>query len=211
MNKYSLYVVTDEGISNGYSHAEIAGMAVQGGASAVQLRDKQMSSAKLYSAALEMAEVCKNRAIFIVNDRLDVALAAGADGVHLGQDDLPLKAARAVAPPGFIIGISVFSVEEALLAARDGADYVAITVFETASKVDAGAGGGLEMISAIRRALPAEIQVIGIGGLSEKNIPQAISAGADGIAVISAVVSSPDIRGAAERLLNVIRRAESCA
>jgi len=211
MNKYSLYVVTDESLSNGYSHAEIARMAVQGGASAIQLRDKQMSSAKLYSAALEMVEVCRNRAIFIVNDRLDVALAAGADGVHLGQDDLPLKAARAIAPPGFIIGISVFSVEEALLAAKDGADYVAITVFETTSKADAGAGGGLEMLSAIRRALPAEVQVVGIGGLSEKNIPQVISAGADGAAVISAVVSSPDIKGATGRLFEIIRRAESRA
>ena len=186
-------------------------MAVQGGAGAVQLRDKKMSSAELYAAALEIAEVCKNRAVFIVNDRLDVALAAGADGVHLGQDDLPLKAARAIAPPGFIIGLSVSSVEEALLAARDGAGYVAVSpVFDTASKADAGTGQGLGMVSAIRRALPNDIPVIGIGGLSEANIPQAISAGADGIAVISAVVSSPDIRAATERLLGVIRRAESC-
>ncbi|MCL1910924.1 MAG: thiamine phosphate synthase [Leptospirales bacterium] len=211
MNKYSLYVVTDEGLSNGRSHAEIARMAVQGGAGAVQLRDKKMSSAELYAAALEITEVCKNRAVFIVNDRLDVALAAGADGVHLGQDDLPLKAARAIAPPGFIIGLSVSSVEEALLAARDGAGYVAVSpVFDTASKADAGTGQGLGMVSAIRRALPNDIPVIGIGGLSEANIPQAISAGADGIAVISAVVSSPDIRAATERLLGVIRRAESC-
>jgi len=210
LNKYNLYVVTDEELSNGRSHAEIAREAVEGGAGAVQLRDKKMSSAKLYAAALEMAEICKNRAIFIVNDRLDVALAVGADGVHLGQDDLPLRAARAIAPPGFIIGLSISSVEEALMAVDYGADYVAVSpVFGTTSKIDAKAGLGLEMISAVRRALPPDIPVIGIGGLSEENIPQAISAGADGIAVISAVVSSPYIRGAAERLLNIIRRAES--
>ena len=210
MNKYSLYVVTDEALSNGRSHAEIAREAVQGGAGTIQLRDKKMSSARLYAAALEMAEICKNRAVFIVNDRLDVALAAGADGVHLGQDDLPLKAARDIVSPDFIIGVSISSVEEAFLAARDGADYVAVSpVFGTASKVyDTEAGCGLEMVSAVRRALPPSIPVVCIGGLSENNIPQAISAGADGIAVISAVVSSPNIKGAAERLLEIIRRAE---
>ncbi|MCL2025239.1 MAG: thiamine phosphate synthase [Leptospirales bacterium] len=211
MNKYSLYVVTDETLSNGRSHAQITREAVDGGAGAIQLRDKKMSSAKLYAAALEMAEICKGRAIFIVNDRLDVALAAGADGVHLGQDDLPLKAARFLTPSDFIIGVSISSVDEALLAARDGADYVAVSpVFGTESKFyDTQAGCGLEMVSAVRRALPSDIPVIGIGGLSENNIPQTISAGADGIAVISAVVSSPDIKGAAERLLNIIRRAKS--
>jgi thiamine-phosphate pyrophosphorylase len=209
LNKYDLYVVTDETLSHGRSHAEIARQAVLGGADAVQLRDKSMSSAELYKAALEIALICRGRALFIVNDRLDVAMASGADGVHLGQSDLPAAAARRLAPAGFIIGISASSVEEALAAAAAGADYIAVSpVFSTASKADALPGLGIEMVSGMRKALPSHIPLIGIGGLAEENIPDAIAAGADGIALISAVVSRSDVRASAERLAGVIKGAK---
>ncbi|HJJ73921.1 MAG TPA: thiamine phosphate synthase, partial [Methanocorpusculum sp.] len=108
--KYDLYVVTDEGLSRGKTHAEIAREAVAGGADVIQLRDKTMESASLYAAALEIAEICKGKALFFVNDRLDIALAAEADGVHVGQSDLPADVVRKLVPKDFLIGVSVGSI-----------------------------------------------------------------------------------------------------
>ncbi len=144
-----------------------------------------------------------------MNDRLDIALACGADGVHLGQDDLPLQAARVIAPRPFIIGISVGTVDEAIQAEREGADYVAVgPVFSTGSKSDAGPGLGLQRVNEIKRAV--FIPVIGIGGIHTDNAGAVIAAGADGIAVISAVVSQADITQAAQQIRQVIRQEKSC-
>ena len=135
--KYDLYVVTDEGLSRGKTHVEIAREAVAGGADVIQLRDKTADSASLYAAACEIAEICRGKALFFVNDRLDIALAAGADGVHVGQSDLPAAVVRSLVPKDFLVGVSVGSVAEALAAEADGADYVAVSpVFSTASKHD---------------------------------------------------------------------------
>jgi thiamine-phosphate pyrophosphorylase len=145
-----------------------------------------------------------------VNDRVDIALAANADGVHLGQDDMPLSHARIVMPRPYCIGISVGSVEEALNAFRDGADYVAVSpVFRTGSKKDAGPGLGTGLIKAIRKSVP--IPVIGIGGIGIGNIREVIEAGADGIAVISAVVGAEDIAQAAYELkLYIVECKKTC-
>lgn len=205
----NLYVVTDETLSNGKTHAEIAREAVAGGADVIQLRDKCMDSLHLFEAAREIAAVCKGKALFIVNDRVDVALAAGADGVHLGQSDLPVAAVRSMTADRFIIGASVGSPEEAKAAVRAGADYVAVSpVFSTPSKTDAGAGLGLEMIQKIRAAVPRSVPVIGIGGLNASNAAEVLHAGLDGIAVISAVVSQPDIAAAAADLSRIISEAK---
>lgn len=142
-------------------------------------------------------------ATFIVNDRLDIALASGADGVHLGQADLPLPDARRIAPRGFLIGVTVHTVDDAVRAERDGADYVAVSpVFATRSKDDAGAPCGLAMVREVRTAV--SVPVIGIGGITRDNAGAVIASGADGVAVISAVVSADDIAGAARDLKNVI-------
>ncbi|MEA5037767.1 Thiamine-phosphate synthase [bioreactor metagenome] len=208
--KYDLYVVTNEELSNGYSHAEIAKLAVEGGADVIQLRDKKMDAADLLSEAEKIREITKDKALFIVNDRIDIALASKADGVHLGQRDLPVKTARLLVPDDFIIGISVGSVEEAVKGVLDGADYVAVSpVFPTGSKPDAGEGCGAACISAVRKAVPKEIPVVGIGGISQKNVTEVIRAGLDGICVISAVVSAPDIRRAAEDLRKIIETAKN--
>ena len=204
----SLYVVTDENLSNGKSHAEIAAEAVRGGADIIQLRDKTMESRELFDTACKMKEICRGKALFIVNDRFDVAVASSADGVHLGQSDLPVSVVRKLAPPGFIIGISIGSVEEAEIGVRDGADYLAVSpVFDTVSKSDAGAGHGIETIRAVRKAFP-DIPLIGIGGLNETNVTDVINAGLDGIAVISAVVSKSDISRAAHDLKEKIMEAK---
>lgn len=202
-----LYVVTDSALSQGKTHVEIARSAVEGGAGIVQLRDKTATSAELYEEACAIREVCRNKAVFIVNDRIDIALASGADGVHLGQSDLPLSVARKMCGPSFIIGISVGSVEEADAAVRDGASYVAVSpVFSTMSKKDAGDGHGLSLVREIRMRYP-DIALVGIGGLSWENCRDAIAAGLDSIAVISAVVSQPDIVAAAKSLSAAIEEA----
>jgi thiamine-phosphate pyrophosphorylase len=208
---YDLYVITDEAISCGLSHAEIARQAVAGGADAIQLRDKSLPCRDLIRIAREIRAITRaSGALFIVNDRMDVALAGKADGVHLGQDDLPVGCARAIAPPGFIIGVSVGNVAEAVTAARGGADYIALSpTFSTSSKEDAGKGHGLETLAAIRSAVP--IPLIAIGGIGCHNVEDVIAAGADGIAVISAVVGHEDVTRAAREMKSLIVRARTKA
>jgi thiamine-phosphate pyrophosphorylase len=198
--KYDLYVITDEAIAGGLTHAEIARRAILGGADVIQLRDKKCGCRELYriGRALRMITM-KTGTVFIVNDRLDVALACGADGVHLGQDDIRVDVARQIAPPGFIIGISVGTVDEAVRAEEEGADYIAISpVFSTASKNDAGPGRGLDIVREIRRRV--SVPVIAIGGINLENVCEVIAAGADGVAVISVVVGSRNIIATAQEL-----------
>jgi thiamine-phosphate pyrophosphorylase len=202
-----LYVVTDEKLSDGKPHAEIARLAVAGGADAVQLRDKTMSAGELFAAASDVRKITEGKALFLVNDRLDIALACGADGVHLGQSDLPAEAARRIAPEGFIIGVSVWSVHEAQQAEKDGADYIAVSpVFATTSKDDAGEGCGIAAVREIRSAVSCP--VIGIGGITADNAAVLIEAGLDGIAVISAVVSADDVEAAAGNLKRIVTEAK---
>ena len=197
---FDLYVITDEAISRGLSHAEIAQRAIDGGADVVQLRDKTCGFRELNRIARSLRRITmKTRTLFIINDRLDVALACGADGVHLGQDDIRADVARQIAPSGFIIGVSVGTVDEALKAEQDGADYIAISpLFSTGSKNDAGPGLGLDVLREMRRNVT--VPIIAIGGIKPDNVRDVIAAGADGVAVISAVVGSMDISAAAREL-----------
>lgn len=202
--EYGLYVITDETISGGQPHAMIARLALAGGADVIQLRDKNRSSSGLVSIGREIAALSREAgAVFIVNDRLDVAIACGADGVHLGQGDISVGTARQIAPPGFIIGVSVGSVEEAVAAEKEGADYLALSpTFSTSSKDDAGPGLGLDRLRKIRRVV--SLPLVAIGGISRENVREVIAAGADGVAVISAVVASPDIAAAARELRQLV-------
>jgi len=202
--RYELYVITDEVIAGSLSHAEIAQRAIAGGADVIQLRDKVCGCRELIRVGRTLREITKKSGtLLIINDRLDVALTCGADGVHLGQDDISAVVARQLAPHGFIIGISVGTVEEAVRAEQDGADYIAISpVFSTVSKFNAGPGHGLEVLRQIRRNV--SLPVIAIGGINRDNVRDVILAGADGAAVISDVVGSPDITIAARELKNII-------
>ncbi|MDY0294072.1 MAG: thiamine phosphate synthase [Candidatus Methanomethylophilaceae archaeon] len=197
---FELYVVTDDTMSRGLSHARVAEEALKGGADAVQLRMKGSSREEMTAQALEIAALTGGYgAFFIVNDDLEVALASGADGVHIGQGDMSLEEARARAGESFIIGVSVSCLEEALEAEEDGADYIGFgPVFETSSKPDAGAPLGLDALQEVCSAV--SIPVVAIGGISADNMRQVIAAGADGIAVISAVVAAGDIARAARDL-----------
>ncbi len=206
---YELYVVTDAGLSNGLSHSQICELACKGGADVIQLRDKDMDDAEFSRYARECKRICdKYGSIFIVNDRFDIALACEADGAHLGQSDYPIAEARRRAPEGFILGCSVGSPEEAIKAERDGASYVALSpVFDSSSKDDAGPGHGLRILSEIRKAV--KIPVLAIGGINKDNAASVVEAGAEGLAVISAVVSQPDVEKAARELREIIVRASS--
>lgn len=197
---YDLYVITDETVGRGRSHAELADQAVDGGADVIQLRDKRLPAPDLLEAATAVRKITRDSgALFIVNDHLDLALRVGADGVHLGAADIPLPEARSLSPPGFIIGASVGSVAGALRAEAAGADYVALSpTFATGSKSDAGPGLGLSVLSAIRAAV--SVPLIAIGGINAGNVADVIAAGADGVAVISAVVGVDDLTAAARDL-----------
>ncbi len=201
---YELYVITDEGLSKGHTHAGIARMAIAGGADVIQLRDKKLSGKELLQCALEIRDISKRSGVlFIVNDRLDIALACDADGVHLGQDDMPVKIAKPLCPPGFIIGVSAGSVEEAIQAERDGADYIGLgPVFCTASKSDAGPACGLDTIRYVKNVV--SIPVVAIGGIGHANAKDVLASGADGLAVISAVVGQDDVTMAARKLKSLI-------
>ncbi len=193
---YLIYVVTDEKVSGGRSHLEIATAAVAGSADVVQLRAKDSDAKALLETARRIREVTRAKAtLFIVNDRLDVAILSGADGVHLGQDDIPVAEARRMVPPGFIIGVSTGTVEEALNAERDGADYLGLgPVFPTTSKDDAGPVCGLELLREVKSAV--RIPVVAIGGITLDNAASVMESGADGLAVISAVLVPEDMGSA---------------
>lgn len=209
----ALYVVTDTGIGRGRSHAAIAAAAAAGGAGVIQLRDKEKAGDALLKEAILVREALAGyNALFIVNDSLEVALASGADGVHLGQSDGSVtqaraRAAAAAASPddsrGFIIGVSVGSVEEARRAVAEGADYVALgPVFETTSKADAGAAHGLSLLQEICETV--SVPVVGIGGIGLHNVQDVFLAGADSAAVISAVVAEEDVEAAARAMCGMI-------
>jgi thiamine-phosphate pyrophosphorylase len=202
--RYGLYVITDEKLSKGLTHPQIARQAIEGGADVIQLRDKTSDCHYLGRCATEIRNIAKEADVpFIVNDRLDIALQTRADGVHLGQDDTPLKFARRIVPKGFIIGVSAGTLDEARKAERNGADYIGLgPVFPTTSKRDAGAVCGLDLLREVKSRI--SIPVVAIGGIGMHNAAEVIAAGADGIAVISAVVSQDDIAGSARALKRII-------
>jgi thiamine-phosphate pyrophosphorylase len=204
-----LCVITDPELGRGLSHVDIARQALEGGASMIQLRDKSAGLRELVPQAQEIASLCRERgAHFIVNDRLDLALAVNADGVHLGQDDLPPTAARAALGPGKILGVSTHSLEQAIRAAEEGADYLGIgPIFPTATKPTGYAAVGCDMIRRI--LVRINLPLVAIGGITLSNVAEVIQAGAAGVAVISAIVAADDVRDASRAFLTVIHSAES--
>jgi len=206
---WGLYVITDSKLARGRSHLEVARAAIAGGTSVFQLRDKEASTRQLVEIGLKLRELTRELGVtFIVNDRVDVALAVEADGVHVGQDDMPAKFARKLMGPDKIIGISAGSVAEAVQAEADGADYVSASpVFATPTKLDAPPPTGLEGLRAIAAAV--RVPVVAIGGIKASNVEEVIVAGADAVAVVSAVVGAEDIEEAARELVSKIRAAKA--
>jgi thiamine-phosphate pyrophosphorylase len=202
----SLYVILDRTVARGRDLVEILDATISGGCRLVQLREKEWPSGRLLPIAERLRERCRTAGVtFVINDRVDLALAVEADGVHLGQDDLPPRAAKPLLRPGMILGLSTHSPDQARRAQADGATYVAVgSMFPTGSKPD------FELVGPdLVRKLRAEIRVplVGIGGVTEANAGDVIRAGADGVAVISAVCAAPDPERATRRLLEAIAAA----
>ena len=208
---YSLYLVTDRALARGRPLADVVRAAVAGGVTCVQLREKEASAREFAVAARELLALLRPLGVpLIVNDRIDVALAAGADGVHVGQQDLSVADARRLGPPGWIVGVSAEAVADAARAERDGADYVgASPVFATPTKADHAPPLGLAGLRALRAA--TKLPLVAIGGLHAGNARETIRAGADGLAVVSAIVAADDPRAAAEELRREIAAAKGAA
>ena len=182
-----LHVLTDTLLQSRFSHIELTKQAIAGGADAIQFRHKQGSTREMIQVATEMKRLCnEKRVIFIVNDRIDIAIASEADGVHLGQDDFPIPLARKLLGDNRIIGGSAATMEEAKKCLSDGADYVGFgPVYSTGSKDDAGPVSGIDTLRKIVETIP--LPIIAIGGVDKGNTPEVMKAGAHGVAVISAV------------------------
>jgi thiamine-phosphate pyrophosphorylase len=206
MPDFSLYLVTDRNLSLGRSTADIVRAAVAGGATCVQLREKACGTREFLAEARAVRDVLAGTGVpLVINDRVDVALAVGADGVHLGQKDMPLADARRLTGRSMFIGISAECVEDAVRAEGEGADYVGVSpVFATSTKTDTARPLGLDGIAAIRAAV--SLPLVGIGGIGPANAADVLRAGCDGIAVVSAIVSAADPQRAAAELRTIIQR-----
>lgn len=190
---YSIYLVTDDGCLQGRSLLDCVREALEGGVTLVQYRAKTASSAEMYAEALQLKALCDSFKVpLIINDRLDIAMAVGAAGVHLGQDDLPCAAARKILGEDYIIGVSAHNPTEAKAALQSGADYLGCgAVFGTATKADVKKLG-TEGLMAICKA--KGLPVVGIGGVTADNYREVRATGADGAAIVSGILAQPDIR-----------------
>lgn len=207
MVDWALTLVTDEALSLGRDQVGVVRAAIAGGVTVVQLRQKGGSTRAMVELGLALRDLTRETGVaLIVNDRLDVALAVDADGLHVGQDDLPAVMARRLLGPERLLGVSAATSDEARAAAADGADYVGVgSVYATGSKADAGAPIGLEGLTAVAEAV--HLPVVAIGGIGPGRAADCIRHGADGVAVISAIVSQPEPEVAARILRREIDRA----
>lgn len=199
-----LYVITDEYICKGKKHREIAESALKGGAKIIQLRDKNCSDRYFYEAGLKIKELCKEYgAVFIVNDRVHIALALDADGVNVGQSDLPCYVVKEILGKNKIVGISASTIEEAVQAEKDGADYIGFgPVFPTETKKDCECVSGLEILKQVKESV--NVPVAAIGGINKNNIGVVSETGADMCCVVSAVVCENNMTEATENLVKLI-------
>lgn len=202
-----LYLVTDEALCGGRPLKEVVEQAVAGGVSAVQLREKKASTRYFVEKALKIKAILKDSGVpLLINDRVDIALAMGAAGVHLGQEDLPYPAARRLLGPDAIIGLSVESEEDVLAAEKYDLDYLGVSpLFPTPTKTDTRGSWGLRGLSRVREL--SRHRLVAIGGLNADNAAAAVAAGAHTIAVVSAICAADAPRAAAAKLLENIRTA----
>jgi thiamine-phosphate diphosphorylase len=194
-------VVTDAALAAPRPLIDVVEVALGAGAPAIQLRNKGESARALYDVGRVIrALTARFGTLFFVNDRLDVAMSLGADGVHLGPDDVPVRAARAVVPKGFLIGYSSDDPAEAVRAVDEGADYIGCgTVYRTSTKGNAGAAIGVGGLARVVRAVHAP--VVGIGGIDERRVDEVAASGAAGVAVVGAVMAATDVAATVGRLL----------
>lgn len=202
---YSVYLVTDRDLLKGRKLTEVIEEAILGGTSIVQLREKCASSLEFYEIAKEVKKVTdKYNVPLIINDRIDIALAIDASGVHLGQSDIPCSIARKILPQGKIIGVSAHNLNEAEKALKDGADYLGCgAVFNTSTKKDVTTLSyeGLKEITD-----NINIPIVAIGGINENNIITLKGSGINGVAVVSSIIGKENVKGASEKLKELVKK-----
>ena len=198
-----LFAIIDTQALKGQSHTEAAGQVIRGGARVVQLRDKLLSKRELLPIALKLKALCvEHSVLFIVNDYLDLALATDADGLHLGQNDLPIKIARRLLPIDKILGCSTHTVDQAMAAKSDGADYIAVgSMYPTPSK-ETAVIVGLDRLRQVRQAV--SLPLVAIGGINKDNAAEVIAAGANSVAIISAILGAESPEEASRQIVATI-------
>jgi thiamine-phosphate pyrophosphorylase len=204
---YALYLVTDGPLALGRPVESVVAAAVAGGCTVVQLREKRASTRRFVDLARALSPLLARRGVpLIVNDRVDVALACSADGVHVGQDDMRCRDVRRLVGDRLLVGVSVATPDEARQAESEGANYLGVSpVWPTATKTDTPAAVDLSGLAAIRHA--TRLPLVGIGGVNASNAAQVIAAGAEGVAVVSAIMSAQDPEAAARELVGIVRAA----
>ena len=199
-----LYLILDHDLLAGRSLVDVAEAVISGGVKHIQYRAKGLSKREAYFNALQLKALAHRSGVtLIINDRADLAMAVEADGVHLGQDDLPLSAARALLGPNRIIGISVHTLEQAREAEAGGADYLGVGPIFSSTTKQARPPLGCDVLKQFRREVRTPI--IAIGGISASNVRQVMAARVDGVAVVSAVLSRPDVATATAELVGILR------
>lgn len=199
------HVLTDTEVQSRFSHFELARLAIKGGVDTIQFRQKSGSTREMIKIARQLRQLCAETGVtFIVNDRIDVAIATDADGVHLGQDDFPIPLARELLGETRIIGGSAVTLEEAQKCLREGSDYIGFgPVYPTTSKADAGPKTGINLLKQTVETIP--LSIIAIGGINAENTPEVMRVGAYGIAVIAAVCCQENPEQAARALYKALR------
>jgi thiamine-phosphate pyrophosphorylase len=202
-----LYFITDSKLSKQGIMSDVQ-QVIEAGCAIVQYREKEKETGEIIAEAKQIAALCKEKnVLFLINDRIDIALAVEADGVHLGQEDMPCAIARKLLGKNKILGLTVHSVAEAVQAEKQGVDYVSVSpIFATETKPDAGKPVGIELIKEIKRAV--KVPVVAIGGINEQNLRQVLEAGADAVAIISAIVCNENPGKAAKRIVKAISEFE---
>ena len=205
----TLYLITDRSLSRGRSTVDVVREALAGGVDVVQLRDKQVETADVVLEGLRLREVtARYGAPLIVNDRVDVALAIEADGAHVGQTDLPATMARKLLPAPAILGVSTSSVETARCAQQQLADYIGFgPIYPTGTKTTAASPRGTRMMQGVQQAI--DVPLVALGGITSHNISDVVAAGANHVAVCSAIVAAEDVRRAAAALKENMLRAQA--
>jgi len=202
LDDIGLYFITDSRLTRKAVLDDVSS-AIKAGVKIIQYREKEKPTKAMLEEAEKIKGLCKGKAIFLVNDRVDIALAVDADGVHLGNDDMPYKKARSLLKDK-IIGLTVHDREEAVKAEKQGADYIGVSpIFDTKTKPDAGPAAGLKLIEDVKKAV--SIPIVAIGGITLENIGKVIRAGAGSAAVISAIVTKDDVEAECRKFIDKIR------
>ena len=204
LNDFGLYFITDSNLTKKTVIDDVKA-AIKGGVNIIQYREKGASTKQMLKEAAEIKKLCqKNNIIFLINNRIDIALAVDADGVHIGQDDMPYETARKLLGKNKIIGVTTHNIEESVEAEKIGADYIGLSpIFLTSTKADAGKACGPEMIKKVKSNV--KIPIAAIGGINESNVGQVLKAGGKNIAIISAILTKEDVETAVKEFIKIIR------